>query len=97
MAKWKMKSIKHSGTCGERGTDRQEPYYLARNNCTVEFEISELKIGYPVVLYYSPKEEYHGNGILTSKLSKFEEYKENGEVFIKIETENSIFLMKAVD
>ncbi len=31
MSKWKMCSIKHSGTCGERGTERQEPYYLERN------------------------------------------------------------------
>lgn len=94
MTKWQMKSIKHSGTCGERMRERQEPYYLARNNCKVEFDYDELKVGQPAVLYYSPKEENHGNGILTSivtkKLGCDKEY-------CSFETENSIFILKRLE
>lgn len=72
----------------------QELYYLARNNCKVEFDYDELKVGQPTVLYYSPKEENHGNGILTSivtkKLGCDEEY-------CSFETENSIFTLKRLE
>lgn len=89
MARWKMKSIKHSGTCGERGTDRQEPYYLARGNCEITFDIGHIKIGYPAILYYLPIEDYHGNGIRTSNVV---EYHRTANTFV-METENSIFEM----
>ena len=97
MSKWRMKSIKHSGTCGERGTERQEPYYLARKNCLVEFLITNLEIGKPARLYYSPLEENHGNGILTSLVIDYRWHKENEEDIFVIETQNSIFSMKLLE
>lgn len=97
MSKWKMCSIKHSGTCGERGTERQEPYYLARNNCLIEFLESDLNIGKPARLFYSPLEENHGNGILTSPVVDWKLHEENGEDMYILETQNSIFGMKLLE
>lgn len=88
MSKWRIKSIKHSGSCGERGTERTEPYYAARNKCLVEFDYDDLRIGQPAILYYSPREENYGNGIRTS-LIKRKLYCD--EFFCSFETENSIF------
>ncbi len=68
-----------------------------RNNCSVEFLESDLSIGKHVKLYYSPLEENHGNGILTSPVVNWKLHEENGEDMYILETQNSIFSMKLLE
>lgn len=93
MSKWKMKSIKHSGARGERGTERQEPFYLARNRCEVEFELEDVIPGQRAVLYYAPKKMYDGNGILVSTVIDKELHLDGT---LTIETKNSIYEMECM-
>lgn len=92
MSKWKMQSIKHSGTCGERGTNRQEPYYLARNRCEMEFEECDIIPGTRPVLYYAPRDKYDGNGMLLSTVKD----KKLSDGILTIETRNTIYTMKNI-
>lgn len=94
MNTWKMLSIKHTGKLGKRGTERQEPYYLARNRCEVSFDVSNIVIGKRALLFYSPVEEYGGNGILTSPVVSIDFLVEDG--ILILETENSIYEMALI-
>lgn len=95
MSKWKIKSIKHSGTCGKRGTERTEPYYAARNRCMVEFDYDDLKVGQPAILYYSPRKENYGNGICTSFVKSI--LPNSFDKTCILETENSIFKLECLE
>ena len=58
---------------------------------------SDLNIGKPARLFYSPLEENHGNGILTSPVVDWKLHEENGEDMYILETQNSIFSMKLLE
>lgn len=49
---YKITSIKHSGTCGERGTDRIDDRYPQRIGRVVKLDIDYIEIGYPLVIRY---------------------------------------------
>lgn len=96
-----MKSIKHSGSFGKRGTERQEPYYLARNRCEVEFDLEDIIPGRRAVLYYAPREMYDGNGILVSEIVKVNHIRNYyDKTFLNdsviVETENSIYELEGI-
>ena len=83
---YKIESIKHSGTCGKRGTERTDGIYPFRIGRVVKLNIDDIEIEYPLVLR-------------TSFVKSFEYSKDkNGEITcINVETENSIYEFKKVN
>ena len=99
---YKIKSIKHSGTCGERGTDRTDNRYPLRIGRVVELDINYIEIGYPLLLQYV--KDYDGTPMKFSllKTSKIKnciiiDDLEGITKYVMIETENSIFEFERVD
>lgn len=46
---YKIVSIKHSGTCGKRGTERTDGRYPLRIGRVVKLNIDDIEIGCPLV------------------------------------------------
>ena len=99
---YKIKSIKHSGTYGERGTDRTDGRYPLRIDRIVDFDIKDIEVGYPLLLQYI--KDYDGTPMKFSllKTSNIVEVTNIGELGISplsviVETENSIFEFERVD
>lgn len=87
MCTYKIKSIRHSGSCGMRGEIRTDGFYPLRIGtlCTVPF----LEVGEPVLLDYPPDQcGYELPYILrTSRLKAYSET----DINLMFETNNSIF------
>ena len=49
---YKIVSIKHSGTCGKRGTERTDGRYPLRIGRVVKLNIDDIEIGCPLVIRY---------------------------------------------
>lgn len=93
---YKITSIKHSGTCGKRGTERTDGRYPLRIGRVVKLNIDDIEIGYPLVIRYAKdsdgtpmKFSFLTTSYVTSvncagKISR-------NSLFVVVETENSIF------
>jgi len=93
MYTYKIKSIRHSGTCGVRGENRTDGFYPLRIGvkCTVPF----LEIGEPVLLDYPPDERGYELPYMlrTSILQAYSETNIN----LMFETSNSIFELEKLN
>ena len=49
---YKIARIQHSGTCGERWTDREDGRYIHRVGRTVELDVENIDVGIPMILHY---------------------------------------------
>lgn len=98
---YKIKSIKHNGTCDECGTERTDDRYHQRIGRVVELNIDDIEIGYPLVIRYvkdsdgtpmkfsSLKTSYVTSVNCAGKISR-------NSLFVVVETENSIFEFERV-
>lgn len=93
---YKIERILHSGSKGLIGTGRLDGRYPMRIGRTVDLELKNITVGEPLYLKYikdSDGSDYHGI-LRTSKVVDFDVvYSESGD-WIKIETLNSIFILK---
>ena len=99
---YKIESIKHSGTCGKRGTERTDGIYPFRIGRVVKLNIDDIEIEYPLVIRYVKDSDGTPMRYLvlrTSFVKSFEYSKDkNGEITcINVETENSIYEFKKVN
>lgn len=107
---YKIKSIKHSGTCGERGTERTDDGYPQRIGRVVKLDMNYIEIGYPLLIHYIRDSDgtslIHSDGTsMRFSLLKTSNIKnciiiddlEGIVKYIMIETENSIFEFERVD
>ena len=53
---YKIKSIKHSGTYGERDTERTDGRYPLRIGRIVNLDADYIEIGYPLVIQWYANE-----------------------------------------
>lgn len=99
---YKIKSIKHSGTCGERGTDRTDDRYPQRIGRVVELNIDDIEIGYPLLIRYIKDSDGTSMKFSLLKTSCVKNYITIDDLegivkYITIETENSIFKFERVN
>lgn len=99
---YKIKSIKHSGTCGERDTDRTDGRYPLRIGRIVKLDMGDIEIGYPLVVRYVRNSDGTPMRFSLLKTSNVVSVNSVGEIecdplFIVIETENSIFEFERVE
>lgn len=88
---YRIKSIKHSGRKGIRGTDRTDGRYPIRIGRTVDMDFEYIYPGVSMWLNYvknSDGSDYSNKMLLTSKVVDIE--KQNEDIVI-VETINSIF------
>lgn len=99
---YKITSIKHSGTCGERGTDRIDDRYPQRIGRVVKLDIDYIEIGYPLIIQYIIDSDGTSMKFSLLKTSCVKNYITINDLegivkYITIETENSIFEFVKVD
>lgn len=99
---YKIKSIKHSGTCGERGTDRTDDRYPQRIGRVVKLDMNYIEIGYPLLIQYIRDSDGTSMRFSLLKTSNIKNYIVTDDLegivkYIMIETENSIFEFERVD
>ena len=98
---YKIKSIKHSGTCGERGTERTDGRYPLRIDRIVELNIDDIEIGYPLMIRYVRDSDDTPMKFSFLKTSYVTSVNSVGKIsrnslFVVVETENSIFEFERV-
>ena len=99
---YKIKSIKHSGTCGERGTERTDDGYPQRIGRVVKLDMNYIEIGYPLLIQYIRDSDGTSMRFSLLKTSNIKNYIVTDDLegivkYIMIETENSIFEFERVD
>ena len=99
---YKIESIKHNGTCGERGTDRTDDRYPLRIVRVVKLDIDCIEIGYPLLIRYIKDSDGTSMKFSLLKTSCVKNYITIDDLegivkYITIETENSIFEFIRVD
>ena len=97
---YKIKSIKHSGTCGWRGTERTDGRYPLRIGRVVSLEYKCLETGYPLVIRYmkdSDGSPMRFSLLKTSNVIDFKIEFRSYDLYVVVETENSIFEFERVD
>lgn len=99
---YKIKSIKHSGTCGERGTERTDDGYPQRIGRVVKLDMNYIEIGYPLLIQYIRDSDDTSMKFSLLKTSNIKNYIVADDLegivkYIMIETENSIFEFERVD
>ena len=88
---YKIARIQHSGTCGERWTDREDGRYIHRVGRTVDLNLENIEVGIPMILYYVKDQDgsdYSGYILATSRVKRIYVPDDNTVI---IETRNSIF------
>ena len=93
---YRIESILHSGTKGERNTPRIDGRYPLRVGRIVDMEVYDVAPGYPMFIDYVKDE--NGNdytGMLVTSLVK-DIYPATEELFT-VETNNSIWTFRKVD
>ena len=88
---YKIARIQHSGTCGERWTDRTDDRYIYRVGRTVNIDIDDFDVGFPMILHYLKDQDgsdYSDYILATSRVKRVSIPDENTVI---IETRNSIF------
>ena len=91
---YKIKSIKHSGTCGERDTERTDGRYPLRIDRVVK--LGCIEIGYPLIIQYVRDSDGTSMEFSLLKTSNVKNYIISDDE-MSIETENSIFEFERVD
>lgn len=99
---YKIVSIKHSGTCGKRGTERADGRYPLRIGRVVDLDVDYIEIGFPLVLRYIRDSDGSPMRFSLLKTSDVVQITSVGELLINslgviVETENSIFEFERVD
>lgn len=99
---YKIVSIKHSGTCGKRGTERTDGRYPLRIGRVVKLNIDDIEIGYPLLIRYIKDSDGTSMKFSLLKTSCVKNYitvdvLEGIVKYITIETQNSIFEFERVD
>lgn len=99
---YKIKSIKHSGTCGERDTDRTDGRYPLRIGRIIDLNIKDIQVGAPLVIKYvrdTDGASMRWQVLRTSSVFNIEvDSCFNSEPIIKsIETHNSVFEFERVE
>ena len=89
---YKIKSIKHSGTCGERDTERTDSRYPIRIGRIVKLDMDYIEIGYPLVIRYIRDSDGTPMKFSLLKTSNVVEVSSVGEIeceplFVVVETE----------
>lgn len=96
---YKIKIILHSGSKGIiRGIDRTDGRYPMRIGRIVDLELKNITVGEPLYLKYvkdSDGSDYHGV-LCISRVVNFDCTYDKSSNWIKIETLNSIFILKAL-
>lgn len=97
-----IKSIKHSGTCGERGTERTDDGYPQRIGRVVKLDMNYIEIGYPLLIQYIRDSDDTSMRFNLLKTSNVKNYIVSDDLegivkYITIKTENSIFEFVRVD
>lgn len=90
--KYKIKSIKHSGTYGERNSDRKDGKYPERIGRIIDFEPTEYEIEFPLILKYlelADGSDYSNRFLRCSKLVNISSTI-NDEIVLA-ETNNTIY------
>lgn len=88
---YKIARIQHSGTCGERWTDREDGRYIHRIGRTVDLNVENIEVGIPMILHYLRDQDgsdYSGYILATSRVKRIYVPDDNTVI---IETRNSIF------
>lgn len=91
----KIERITHSGTMGERGTERADGRYPLRIGRIVNLDIKNIKIGHPIIAEYikdSDSSDFTWKYLLTSPVIKTIETTGT----ISIETMDSIFEFRKI-
>ena len=88
---YKIARIQHSGTCGERWTDREDGRYIHRVGRTVELDVENILVGLPMIIHYIKDQDGsdYSSFILTTSRVKILSVPDDNTVII--ETRNSIF------
>jgi len=99
---YKIKSIKHNGTCDECGTERTDDRYHQRIGRVVELNIDDIEIGYPLLIRYIKDPDGTSMKFSLLKTSCVKNYITVDDLegivkYITIETQNSIFEFERVD
>ena len=99
---YKIKSIKHSGTGGERGAERTDDRYPLRIGRVVMLDRNYIEIGYPLIIQYIRDSDGTAMRFSILKTSNVKNYITIDDLegivkYITIETENSIFEFERVD
>lgn len=99
---YKIKSIKHSGTCGERDTDRTDGRYPLRIGRVVELDVDYIEIGFPLILRYIKDSDGTPMKFSLLKTSDVVQVTSIGELWtnpldVIVKTENSIFEFERVE
>ena len=99
---YKIKSIKHNGTCDECGAERTDDRYPQRIGRVVELNIDDIEIGYPLLIRYIKDSDGTSMKFSLLKTSCVKNYITVDDLegivkYITIETQNSIFEFERVD
>ena len=96
MKQYKITSIKHTGSKGQRGTSRTDGRYPLRIGRIVELDVNTLMEGDQLVLDYVKDEngnDYRGLSLYCSIIKDWDFVYENR---ISIETKNSIYELEEI-
>lgn len=88
---YKIKSISHSGTKGERGTPRIDGRYPLRVGRTVMFDIDHMNVGTPLILDYVKDENGNDYSDYRLRYSIIQGIHFIGDKCGCIETNNTIY------
>lgn len=92
---YKIVRIQHTGSCGERGTDRTDGEYPARIGRTVNLDPEYISIDLPMLLMYIKNPDgtdIQGKYICTSRVKNINVNEDR----VVVETWNSIFTFEKV-
>jgi len=101
MKEYKICKIVHSGTQGERGTEKRSPYDIDRIGRTVTFDLFELRkmagTGKFVYLQYLKDKDGNDLQFRAMRMSPINSINWFGDkTVIVVETENTIYTFKEV-
>ena len=93
---YKIKGIKHSGTLGERYSERTDGQYQNRIGRTVDIDIDNIELDYPLIIHYvkdSDGTPIYTKYLRTSHVKDFNVINtlDGTAKYLTVETENSIF------
>lgn len=101
IVKYRIKSILHTGTYGEKNTLRTDGKYPSRTGRVVEFDERDIVDGFPLYMYYITDDngnEYEGINVRRYALrtSSVIDWDYVYDDVIRIETINSIYELEKI-
>lgn len=96
MTQYRIKSISHSGTHGNRGTARTDGRYPKRIGRIVELEYKKLVLGTPLILTYLKDENGNDYSGMYLRCSRIQSIHFVTEKLFVVETMNSIYEFEEV-